>query len=69
MIRDEPGRIEDARIHVRTGPRVRDRAVEDITILGWDVQTEVRDGAYRWIFRRWLGGRPKRREKAREKTV
>lgn len=43
MIRDELGRIEDVRIHVLTDARVRDRAVEDISILGRGVQTEVWD--------------------------
>ncbi|QYU68679.1 AIPR family protein [Leptolyngbya sp. 15MV] len=42
-IRDELRRIEDVRIHVLTDARVRERAVESITILGRTVETEVWD--------------------------
>jgi hypothetical protein len=43
LIREEIARIEDVRVHVLTNARVRDRAVEDITVLGRTVETEVWD--------------------------
>lgn len=43
LIQDELGRIEEVRVNVLTDARVRDRAVEDITVEGRPVSTEVWD--------------------------
>ncbi len=43
LIREEIARIEDVRVHLLTNARVRDRAVEDITVIGRTVETEVWD--------------------------
>jgi len=43
LIKAELDRIEEVRVHVLTDAQVRDRSVDNITILGRDVVTEVWD--------------------------